>query len=124
MIGGLNNTALTPALRDPGSARDGLGLPRGSAADGTPYDRQAGRNPAPLPSSSSPDSGQVTQGRVDQAAIRRRVEARQAAAESRLETFQPNQVSLASSRALDAFTAVASYQDRSGVVVAGVDIRV
>lgn len=124
MIGGLNNNGLTPALPDPGGARDRREPSRGGASYVSAYDSQAGNNALPSPPVADSESGRPAPDRVDQAAMRRRVEARQAAAESRLETFQTDQVSLASSRALDAFTTVAGYQDRVDVELAGVDIRV
>lgn len=120
MIGGLNNTGIYPVPTETGSARDrrepGRSISRyGPQVDNARPDAPAA--PRPDAPSSAPDS-------VDQAAIRRRVEARQAATEARLERFQPDQVSLSNSRALDAFTTVAGYRDRGDVELAGVDIRV
>lgn len=120
MIGGLNNTGLSLALPDPGGATNRREPSRGN----TSYDRQVDHTTQSVPPSSGPESGQRGSDSIDQAAIQRRVEARQAAAESRLETFQQDQAaSLSSSRALDAFTTIAGYQDGRDVELAGVSIR-
>lgn len=124
MIGGLNNNGLIPTLPDAVSARDRRESSRGGASNVASYEQQAGRSALPVLPSSPAGPDQAASDRIDQTAIRRRVEARQAAAEARLENFQPDRVPLASSQALDAFTAVAGYQDRGDVELAGIDIRV
>lgn len=54
----------------------------------------------------------------------RRVEARRAAEDARLERFRADELPLATSRALDAFTDIASRDDSGDAGLAGIDILV
>lgn len=56
--------------------------------------------------------------------LQRRVEARRAAEDVRLERFNADEVSLATSRALSTFAQVAAQQDDQDVELAGIDIRI
>lgn len=56
--------------------------------------------------------------------LQRRVEARQAAADARLERFNGDELPLATARALSTFSAVASQGSGQDTELAGIDIRI
>lgn len=56
--------------------------------------------------------------------LQRRVEARRAAEDVRLERFNADEVPLATSRALSTFAQVAAQSDDQDVELAGIDIRI
>ncbi|MCH8497075.1 MAG: UDP pyrophosphate phosphatase [Marinobacter sp.] len=60
----------------------------------------------------------------DPAAFERRVEARRAAEDARLEQFRADELPLQNSRALQAFTAVAGQRNDDDAELAGISIRV
>lgn len=123
MIGGLNPN--NPYVGNAGIARERTDAARAPAArpDALADDRQDAR-PAPA-GGGSPDasagSGEDTQGYL------RRVQARAAAEDTRLEPFRAEEIPLANARALQTFAAVASQRegmDGYDAELAGIDIRV
>lgn len=80
--------------------------------------RPDSRNPAPVADSST------SRDMVDPQRLERRVQARQAAEDARLERFRADEVPLRNARALDVFTGIASQSDGGDVELAGIDIRV
>ena len=60
----------------------------------------------------------------DPAAFERRVEARRAAEDARLEQFRADELPLQNSRALQTFTAVAGQRSDDDAELAGISIRV
>lgn len=127
MIGGLNPSLYNASGLQPARERtDGVRAPaaRPESAESSPrtvseqLPRQTGQT------ESSGSSGVL----LDDAAFARRVQARAAAEDARLEPFRPDELSLASARALQTFAAVAAQgaDEPLGVdaELAGVDIRV
>lgn len=82
------------------------------------YARPDSRNPAPAVDPSTPRDT------VDPKLLERRVQARQAAEDARLERFRADEVPLRNAQALDVFTGIASQRDDGDVELAGIDIRV
>ncbi|PAV27168.1 hypothetical protein C8D92_101204 [Tamilnaduibacter salinus] len=69
--------------------------------------------------------GEVQTNRIDPERLERRVQARQAAEDARLERFRADDLPLSTSRALDAFSGVASQRDDGeSDQLTGIDIRV
>lgn len=125
MIGGLNPNAPYRALPDTAAGRERSDVARSSSASGASGAtsgsvesvRQALATPRADIDQRSPDV-------IDSATIERRVEARQAADEARLERFRADELPLASARALEAFTGIAALREGADVELAGIDIRV
>lgn len=97
------NPATGPEKTADAEVRRDLSEPRTSLADG--------RSPGP----SNPGSSE---------GLERRVEARKAAEDARLERFRADDVPLATSRALATFADVAGRRDGEDAELAGIDIRV
>lgn len=121
MISGLNNSLYSGPDLHP--ARNPASGPKAPAV------RPDGESRAPV-TVQNPDSASSTDAlpEVDSQAYARRVQARAAAEDVRLEVFHPDTVSLNSQRALQTFAEVAAggadeFQGRD-VELAGVDIRV
>lgn len=69
--------------------------------------------------------GETSANRVDPERLERRVQARQAAEDARLQRFRADDLPLSTSQALDTFSGVASQRDDSdGEELTGIDIRV
>ncbi|MBS3803078.1 MAG: UDP pyrophosphate phosphatase [Oleiphilaceae bacterium] len=122
MVGGLNPNSLNPAQSEATSARARPDVARNSAASGPNATEDANRQ-ALSQASSERDTSRLPDV-IDTAAINRRVEARQAAEDSRFERFRADEMPRASSQALDVFASVAAQRDGSDVELAGIDIRV
>ncbi|WP_166251495.1 UDP pyrophosphate phosphatase [Marinobacter salicampi] len=118
---GLPSSTFLPAQSEAASARSRPDVARNPAvsgpnASGTDI-RRTLAEPRDERSPRQPDA-------IDSAAIERRVEARQAAEDARLERFRADELPFASARALDVFAAVAGQRDGGDVEMAGIDIRV
>lgn len=115
MIGGINSSGNTPYQSGSGVVRDRSDVSRAPAASPEKQNQQVRTDldsPARAPERvSSPDD------------IQRRVEARRAAEDVRLEQFRADQLPLSTSRALDAFTDIAG-RDESDSGLAGIDILI
>lgn len=121
MIGGLNPSLYNASGLQP--VRDRADGARAPAA--RPDATDTGQRTV---SESLPRGNEASVAQLDEAAIARRVQARVAAEDARLEQFRPDDISLASARALQTFAAVAAQgaDQPAGMdaELAGVDIRV
>lgn len=122
MIGGLNPNTLNPAQSDAASARSRPDVNRNSAASGPNATEEANRQA--LNQATSERDSSRSPAVIDTAAISRRVEARQAAEDTRLERFRADEMPRASAQALEVFASVAGQREGSDVELAGIDIRV
>lgn len=124
MIGGLNPN--NPYIGNSGAARERADSARAPAArpEALTDDRQDAR-PAPAGTGSG-DSGAAPSD--DTEGYLRRVQARAAAEDSRLEPFRSDDIPMANLRALQTFASVAASQregmDGYDAELAGIDIRV
>lgn len=123
MIGGINSN--NPYVGNNGGARERNDAARAPAARPQVLtdDRQDAR---PLPAGGeAPGSG--TAPADDNQGYLRRIQARSAAEDTRLEPFRAEEIPMANARALEAFAAVASQRegmDGYDAELAGIDIRV
>lgn len=121
MVSGLGPNTLSPAQSEASSARSRSDVARNSAVTG----------PNASPDNVRQSLGEPRSGReprqpdiIDSVAIERRVEARQAAEDVRLERFRAEDLSFASARALNVFASVAGQREGTDTELAGIDIRV
>ena len=121
MVSGLGPSTLSPAQSEASSARSRPDIARNSAVTG----------PNATPDNVRQSLGESRAGReprrpdiIDAVAIERRVEARQAAEDSRLERFRADDLPFASARALETFASVAAQREGADTELAGIDIRV
>lgn len=120
MINGLNpNNPYSGG--DSSALRERPDIARNSAVSGPNGTPQGIRENLAAPRSGLDDR---QTGLIDTAAIERRVEARRASEDVRLERFRADEVSLASVRALETFTSVAGLRESVDVELAGIDIVV
>lgn len=118
MVGAVNGNAANLLRPDNGAVRERPDIARNSAASDANRNSAQDRQTLAEPRQSNRSET------VDQAALERRVEARQAAEDSRLERFRSDELPLASARALEAFANVAGQRDGQDVELAGIDIRI
>ncbi|WP_166269044.1 UDP pyrophosphate phosphatase [Marinobacter caseinilyticus] len=121
MIGGLNPNAVYRAQSDATALRERSDIARNSSAAGVNGTPEGIRQDLAVPRS---EVGERATNPVDSAAIKRRVEARQASEDVRLERFRADDMPLASARALETFAGVAALRDDVDVELAGIDIRI
>jgi hypothetical protein len=121
MIGGLNPNTLNPAQSDATSARARPDVARNSAAGGPNATEDANRRAL---NQASPERDSNAPRVVDTVSVARRVEARQAAEDARLERFRADEVPPANARALEVFASVANQREGFDVELSGIDIRV
>lgn len=134
MIGGINSNGFYPSQSGALPARERTDVARNPAtgpektADAA--DVEARRDLLSEPGTSSADgrgpgssnSGPSNPGSSE--GLERRVEARKAAEDARLERFRADDVPFATSRALATFADVAGQRDGEDTELAGIDIRV
>jgi hypothetical protein len=119
MIGGINpnnNFAFQSGNSSPARERSDVARTPASApdrnAEGVRRDLADGR------------ANTLAPARVDTEGLERRVEARRAAEDARLERFRADELPLSTSRALSTFTDIAARGDSGENSLAGIDIRV
>lgn len=122
MVAGLNSNLPLPAQSEATAARSRPDVARNPAATGPNATTESARQALNGPQDERSNTRQPDI--IDTQAIGRRVEARQAAEDSRLERFRADDLPFASARALDVFAAVAGQREGSDVELAGIDIRV
>ncbi len=121
MVNDVNPNNLYPSRSDSSALRERPDIARNSSVSGpsgTPNDI---REDLAAPRA---DIGGRQANLIDTASIERRVEARRASEDVRLERFRADDVPLASARALEAFTSVAGFRESVDVELAGIDIVV
>lgn len=116
MIGGINSGSNLPYQSGNGAVRDRSDVARTPAAS---PDKQSAQVRSDL---DKPVGGLERVSSPED--LQRRVEARRAAEDVRLEQFRSDQVPLSTSRALDAFTDIASRNDDGTGELAGIDILI
>ncbi len=122
MVAGLNPNTPFPAQSEATAARSRPDVARNSAATGPNATPDSVRQSLNGPQAERNNTRQPEI--IDTVAIERRVEARQAAEDTRLERFRADDLPFANARALDVFAAVAGQREGSDVELAGIDIRV
>lgn len=123
MIGGINSNGFYPSQSGALPTRERTDVARNPAtgpektADGADVEvrRDLSGPRTPLADDRSPGSSE---------SLERRVEARKAAEDARLERFSADDVPFATSRALAIFADVAGQRDGEDAELAGIDIRV
>lgn len=123
MIGGINSN--NPYIGNAATARERTDGARAPAArpEVLSDDRRDAR-PSPAGGESRNSAGALSE---DTQSYMRRVQARSAADDARLETFRADDIPVANARALETFAAVASQReglDGYDAELAGIDIRV
>lgn len=121
MVSGVNPNNQYPSRSDSSALRERLDVARNSSVsgpNGTPNDI---REDLAAPRT---EAGGRQTSLIDTAAIERRVEARRASEDVRLERFRADDVPLANLRALEAFTGVAGFRENVDVELAGINIVV
>ncbi|MDY6797584.1 MAG: UDP pyrophosphate phosphatase [Pseudomonadota bacterium] len=116
MIGGINSGANQPYPSGSGVVRERSDVARAPAAS---PDKQSTEVRADL---DNPAGGRQRISSPED--LQRRVEARRAAESVRLEQFRADQLPLSTSRALDAFTDIASRNDDGTGELAGIDVLI
>mgnify|MGYP000846905792 FL=1 len=116
MIGGINSGANQPYQSGSGVVRERSDVARAPAAS---PDKQNTQVRTDL---DNPTGGRERVSSPED--LQRRVEARRAAEDVRLEQFRADQLPLSTSRALDAFTDIASRNDDGTGELAGIDILI
>jgi hypothetical protein len=123
MINGINGN--NPYIGNANVARERADAARAPAARPEALDDQR-RDARPSPAGTdAPGSGTATS--EDSQGYLRRVQARSAAEDSRLEPFRAEDIPMANARALEAFASVANQRegfDGVDAELAGIDIRV
>ncbi|WP_152206189.1 UDP pyrophosphate phosphatase [Marinobacter changyiensis] len=121
MVTGVNPNSVYPSRSDSSALRERSDIARNSAVSGLNGTPQGIREDLAAPRA---EVGGRQTSLIDTAAIERRIEARQASEDLRLERFRADDVPLANARALAAFTGVASFRENVDVELAGIDIVV
>lgn len=118
MIGGLNpnnSFALQSGNNSPVRERSDVARAPAAAPD---------KNPEGVRRDLADGRGESAAPRLDTEALERRVEARRAAEDARLERFRADELPLSTSRALSTFTDIAARGDVGDNGLAGIDILV
>ena len=121
MVNGVNPNSPYPSRSDSSGLRDRPDIARNSAVSGPNGTAQGIREDLAAPRA---DVGGRQTNLIDTAAIERRVEARRASEDVRLERFRADDMPLANVRALEAFTGVAGFRENVDIELAGIDIVV
>ncbi|MEX0605460.1 MAG: UDP pyrophosphate phosphatase [Marinobacter sp.] len=121
MVTGVNPNNAYPSGSDSTTLRERPDIARNSSVSGPNGTSQGIREDLAAPRADI--NGRQTN-LIDTAAIERRVEARRASEDVRLERFRADDVPLANVRALEAFAGVAGFRENVDVELAGIDIVV
>lgn len=120
MINGLNSSASYPLQSGGAGIRERTDVARSPAASPEKNSPEVQEDLARPGSNVAPaDIGSLS-GEL----LQRRVEARQAAEDVRLERFNADDLPLSTARALSTFVEVAAQRDGQDVELAGIDIRI